>query len=110
MRQAKILYKGEEAGVLTQQDDGSFTFRYHDRWMADTGKPAISLTLSNSVREYHSGHLFAFFFNMLPEGFNKQMVCRLLRIDEDDSFGLLLATARYDTVGAVTVIRMEETA
>ena len=30
MRQAIILFKEEEAGLLTQNDDGSFTFRYHD--------------------------------------------------------------------------------
>jgi hypothetical protein len=30
MRKAKILYKDEEAGVLTQHDDGSFTFNYND--------------------------------------------------------------------------------
>jgi serine/threonine-protein kinase HipA len=28
---------------------------------------------------------------------------RLLRIDEKDHFGILLATAQYDTVGAITV-------
>jgi serine/threonine-protein kinase HipA len=26
-----------------------------------------------------------------------------LRIDEDDNFGLLAATAQYDTIGAITV-------
>jgi serine/threonine-protein kinase HipA len=45
MRQAKILYKDEEAGLLTQHDDASFTFRYHDTWMTDNKKSAISLSL-----------------------------------------------------------------
>ncbi len=27
----------------------------------------------------------------------------LLHIDENDDFGILLATAQYDTIGAVTV-------
>ena len=30
MRIAKVLFKDEEAGVLTQYDDASFIFRYHD--------------------------------------------------------------------------------
>ena len=30
MRKAAILFKNEEAGILTQQDNGSFIFRYHD--------------------------------------------------------------------------------
>jgi len=38
MRQAKILYKGDVAGVLVQHDDGSFTFRYGDLWLADSGE------------------------------------------------------------------------
>ena len=108
MRQAKILYKGEEAGVLIQHNDGSFSFRYGDLWMANTGKPAISLTLPKTVQEYRSVHLFPFFFNMLPDGSNKQVVCGQMRIDSNDYFGLLLATARYDTIGAVTVMKIEE--
>jgi serine/threonine-protein kinase HipA len=57
---------------------------------------------------YHSKHLFPFFYNMLPEGSNKQVVCRFWRIDEDDYFGLLLTTAKNDTIGAVTVSTIQE--
>jgi hypothetical protein len=38
---------------------------------------------------------------MLSEGVNRQLQCRLLKIDEQDNFGLLAATAQYDTIGAV---------
>ena len=108
MRQAKILYKDEEAGVLTQHDDGSFTFRYHDIWMADSKKPGISLTLSKIEQEYHSKFLFPFFYNMLPEGSNKQVVCKHNRIDQNDYFGLLITTAKSDSIGAVRVIKIEK--
>lgn len=107
MRVAKILYKDEEAGVLTQHDDGSFTFRYHNSWINDTGKPAISLTLPKSEQEYHSKFLFSFFYNMLPEGSNKQVVCKHNRIDQNDYFGLLMTTAKIDSIGAVTVVKKE---
>lgn len=107
MRKAIILFKDEEAGVLTQHDDGSFTFRYHDHWFADNSKPDISLTLPKTVKEHHSSYLFPFFFNMLPEGSNKQVVCRWNRIDPKDDFGLLTATAKYDAIGAIRVIDME---
>lgn len=103
-----IFFKGEEAGILTQHDDGSFKYQYNDQWIVDTGKPSISLTLPKTQQEYHSMHLFPFFYNMLPEGTNKQVVCRHMRIDKDDYFGLLLTTARYDTIGAVTVKKIEE--
>ncbi|MFP4095823.1 MAG: HipA N-terminal domain-containing protein [Cyclobacteriaceae bacterium] len=103
MRKAAILYKGEKAGELIQHDDGAFTFRYTDDWLYDQNKPAISLTLPKTQPEYHARFLFPFFFNMLPEGANKEAICRLERIDQDDAFGLLLTTAKDDTIGAITV-------
>jgi len=106
MRKAKILYKDEEAGVLTQHDDGSFTFSYNDNWMANN-KPDISLTFPKIVQEFHSKFLFSFFYNLLPEGSNKQVVCKLNRIDQTDYFGLLMTTAKHDSIGAVRVIKIE---
>jgi len=107
MRKAKILYKNQEAGMLIQHDNGSFTFKYDDSWMRDETKPAISLTLPKYQQEYHSDFLFPFFYNMLPEGSNKQIVCKLNRLDLNDYFGLLLTTAKDDTIGAVKVIKIE---
>jgi HipA-like protein len=107
MRRAKILYKGEESGVLTQYDDGSFTFRYNDLWMADSRKPGISLTLPKTEQEYHAQFLFPVFFNMLPEGSNKQVICKLNKIDQTDYFGLLMTTAEHDSIGAVRVLKIE---
>ena len=107
MRQAKILFRDEEAGLLTQYDDGSFTFRYHDTWMADNEKPDISLTLPKINQEYHSEFLFPFFYNMLPEGSNKQVVCKRNRIDQNDYFGILITTAKDDSIGAIRVIKIE---
>jgi HipA-like protein len=107
MRNAKIIFKNEEAGILTQHDDGSFLFRYNDNWVADKNKPCVSLTLPKMEIEFHSKFLFPFFYNMLPEGSNKQVACKLNRIDQDDYFGLLMATAKNDTIGAVRVIKIE---
>ena len=108
MRKAKILYKDEESAVLIQHDDGSFTFRYNDAWMADNTKPGISLTLPKTEQEVYSKSLFSFFYNMLPEGSNKQVACKLNRIDPTDYFGLLMNTAKNDNIGAVRVIKIEE--
>jgi serine/threonine-protein kinase HipA len=108
MRKAKILFKGEEAGLLEQGDDGSFTFRYDPAWVNDGNKPSISLTLPKTTESYHSGFLFPFFYNMLPEGSNKQVVCRANRLDSNDYFGLLVTTAKDDTIGAVRVVKIED--
>jgi serine/threonine-protein kinase HipA len=107
MRNAKILFRNEEAGILTQHDDGSFLFRYHDNWVADNNKQSISLTLPKIEQEFHSKFLFPFFYNMLPEGSNKQIACKLNRIDQEDYFGLLITTAKNDSIGAVRVIKIE---
>jgi len=59
--------------------------------------------------EYSSEVLFPFFSNMLTEGENRKYQSYLLRIDENDDFGILLATANYDTIGCVTVKPVEAT-
>ena len=108
MREAKVLFKDEEAGILTQHDNGSFTFSYLDDWLNDKEKPSISLTLPKSEQLFHSEFLFPFFYNMLPEGSNKQVVCKLNRIDKEDYFGLLMTTAKNDSIGAVRIVKIEK--
>lgn len=107
MRKAVVLFKDQEAGVLTQHDSGSFTFRYHDSWMENNSKPAISLTLPKTVQEHFSEYLFPLFYNILPEGSNKLTVCQRMRIDSSDFFGLLITIAQVDVVGAIRVIKMD---
>lgn len=105
MRSAEVFYKDELAGSLTQNDDGSFVFRYSEKWLNNSSKPSISLTLPKSKIEFQSDQLFPFFYHLLPEGVNKRIVCRNFKIDENDVFGILLHTARTDTIGAITIKR-----
>jgi len=44
---------------------------------------------------------------MLPEGSNKQTVCFENRIDAKDYFGILITTAKQDTIGAITIKKIE---
>lgn len=106
MRSAKVLYKGDFAGILTQNNDGSFLFKYNENWLSDDSKPAISLTFPKNKTEFYSDTLFSFFYHLLPEGSNKRIVCRTYKIDEDDAFGILLHTSKNDTIGAVTLQRI----
>jgi len=103
LRRVEVYRNKELAGVLTEQNTKSYSFRYKDTYYTDPAKQAISLTLPKTQQEYHADHLFPFFFNMLSEGVNRKLQCRALKIDDEDDFGLLAATARYDTIGAVTV-------
>ena len=103
MRKVAVYRDGILAGILTEENRRSYLFNYDSVYFNDISKPAISLTLPKTQQEYHSEFLFPFFFNMLSEGVNKKLQCTQLKIDEEDNFRLLLATAQYDTVGAVTV-------
>lgn len=103
MRRANVLYKKEVAAELIQNDTGDFVFTYVDDWFNNPSKPAVSLTLPKSQKVYTSKTLFPFFYNMLPEGTNKKVVCYQNRIDENDPFGILITTAANDTIGAVTI-------
>ena len=103
MRRVEVYRNNALAGILTEDNDRHYTFLYNDNYFADPSKPAISLTLPKTRQEHKSAHLFPFFYNMLSEGVNRKLQSRSLRIDEEDDFGLLAATARYDTIGAVTV-------
>ena len=84
-------------------DNGVIEFMYEHNYFNDKSKPGISLTLPKTQMNYMSDHLFPFFYNMLSEGTNRMMQSRQLKIDENDFFGLLLATAKDDTIGAITI-------
>jgi HipA-like protein len=107
MREAQVFYNDIPAGILKEEDRHNYLFTYDDAYFKDAGLPAISLTLPKTHQEYHSKFLFPFFYNMLAEGVNRKLQSRQLKIDEDDAFGLLLATARYNTIGAITVKPIE---
>ncbi len=103
MRKVEVYRNGILSGTLTEEGRHQFVFTYEDTYFNDINQPSISLTLLKSQKEYTSKFLFPFFFNMLSEGANRKLQSIQLRIDENDDFGLLMATAQYDTIGAVTV-------
>lgn len=103
MRSVEVYRNSELAGILTEENDRQYTFRYDDKYFTDPSTQPISLTLPKTSQEYKSTHLFPFFYNILSEGVNRKLQNRALKIDEEDDFGLLAATARYDTIGAITV-------
>lgn len=99
----EIYRNGELVGELTELNRTHFVFTYNETYFKDTSKPSISLTIPKNKKEYESEFLFPFFFNMLSEGVNRKLQCKQLKIDENDHFGLLMATAQSDTIGAIEV-------
>lgn len=103
MRSGEIYVHGLLAGILTEGDDGACTFVYDEDYFLDSQTPPVCLAMPKTQREYRHEGLFPFFFNMLSEGENRKMQSRYFKLDEKDDFGILLATAQYDTAGCVTV-------
>jgi HipA-like protein len=103
MRQLAIYRNGILAGILTEEHRQYYQFKYDDNYLLSSENQAISLTLPKMKTVFESPYLFPFFYNMLSEGVNRKLQCMLLKIDENDSFGLLSKTSQFDTIGAITV-------
>lgn len=102
MRRAEVRVNGRIAGILTEELDKTYSFEYQEDYLTDQSAIAVSLTLPMRKEPYRSPYLFPCFSNLLSEGANKALQCKLHKLDADDEFGLLLATAQYDCIGALT--------
>jgi serine/threonine-protein kinase HipA len=99
---ALVFNNNIEAATLERTKDG-FIFTYLDDYFKDSARPAVSLSFPKNQKQYHSKYLFPFFSGLLAEGYNKEVQCRTLKIDENDEFTRLVKTARTETIGAITV-------
>jgi serine/threonine-protein kinase HipA len=102
MRTAQIFYNNRLAGILSKSG-ATYHFAYDKAYLTVTGSRPVSLTLPLRETPYESNVLFPAFVNLLSEGANKAIQTRLLKIDENDYFGLLLATAGGDRIGPLTI-------
>lgn len=103
MRQVEVYFNDTKAGVLTEHNPGSgYTFKYSPEYLL-SDLPPISATLPKRDAPFESEWLFPFFANMIPEGANRGAICRMLRIDEKDYFGILAVMANKDFIGAVNI-------
>ena len=99
MRLCKVFVHDKEAGLLQETDERTYMFVYNEGYNDEP----VCLAMPVRKEPYHSNYLFPFFYNMLSEGANRQLQSISLHIDENDDFGILLATAQNDTIGAVTI-------
>ena len=99
-----VVYNNKiAAGTIEKDAEGFYLFQYNDEYYNNNNYPPISLTLPKTQQQYRAETIFPFFYGLLSEGINKDIQCRLYKIDEEDDFTRLLLTARYDTIGAITV-------
>ena len=106
MRKALIQYKGINAGILKETDEG-YEFSYNEEYLADAASAPVSLTLPLTDKPYLSSVLFPFFDGLIPEGWLLDVALRNTDISELDRFSLLLLCCK-DCIGAVSVIPINE--
>lgn len=107
MRSLEVYYGAVPAGIITEDDNGHYTFTYTAEYVG-SDFPPISVTLPKRLETYTSQYMFPFFSNMLPEGVNRSTICRNNHIDEKDSFGLLSFFAGKDIIGNVSLRRITQ--
>ncbi|MBO6078570.1 MAG: HipA N-terminal domain-containing protein [Bacteroidaceae bacterium] len=106
MKTALIQYKGKDAGILKETDEG-YEFQYNEGYLSDTASKPVSLTLPLTDKPFKSSVLFPFFDGLIPEGWLLDVALRNTDISELDRFSLLLLCCK-DCIGAVSVIPLKE--
>ena len=105
MKQAKIYFNDQKAGLLTENEEG-FSFVYDPQYLASGSAESISLTMPLNDRPYTSKVLFPFFDGLIPEGWLLDIAEQNWKINQRDRMSLLLACCR-DCIGAVSVVPVE---
>lgn len=103
MRQARVYYRDNFAGILTEQDEGEYIFQYDEQYRVEHPGDFITFTMPVTDRPYIDNRLFPFFEGLIPEGWLLDIASRNWKINPADRMGLLLACCR-DCIGAVSVI------
>ena len=102
MRKAAIYYKEFLAGILTETDDGDYTFEYDEKYVMEHPKERITLTMPVRSKGYTEKRLFSFFEGLIPEGWLLDIASKNWKINPNDRMGLLLACCQ-NCIGAVSV-------
>ncbi|MCL1934297.1 MAG: HipA N-terminal domain-containing protein [Candidatus Azobacteroides sp.] len=102
MKQAKVFFQENFAGVLTEDENG-YTFVYNVDYLQKKDTGAISLTLPLSEKPYNSQVLFPFFDGLIPEGWLLEIAEQSWKINSRDRMSLLLACCK-DCIGAVSIV------
>lgn len=104
----EVIYKGKlKAGELWRDDMG-YHFIYEDDFLNDDTTRPISVNMPKSQKEYHSEELFHYFQSILSEGENRRKKCNALGIDVSDDWELLVYSCSEDTIGAITVKKIDK--
>ncbi len=101
-KQAKVLFKGKLAGLLTETDKG-YLFKYDEQYLLDKNSKPVSNTLPLTTPVYESNTLHPFFDGLIPEGWLLDIAEQTWKLNPRDRMGLLLLCCK-DTIGAVSIV------
>ena len=102
MRQGKVYYKDNYAGIITETNDGEFVFQYDKQYVKEHPDEFISFSMPVSEKPYTEKRLFPFFEGLIPEGWLLEVASKSWKINPNDRMGLLLACCQ-NCIGAVSV-------
>ena len=102
MRRAEIYYKDVVAGILTETNEGQYTFQYDKDYVEKYPDQFITFSMPVTDRPYADNRLFPFFEGLIPEGWLLDIASKNWRLNQNDRMGLLLACCQ-NCIGAVGV-------
>ena len=102
-----VVYLRESRAGLLEKTENAYRFSYFEEYLSSPGALPVSLTMPLTEKPYESKELFPFFVGLIPEGWLLDLTGRILKIDPENSFDILLATGG-DCIGAVTIKPVDE--
>jgi serine/threonine-protein kinase HipA len=102
-----FVYLWERKAGFLERTDRRYRFSYFPEYLSSQDAQPVSLTLPLTDKPYESERLFPFFLGLIPEGWLLDLTSRVLKIDPENSFDILLA-AGGDCIGAVKIIPTDE--
>lgn len=68
MRRAEIYYKNIVAVILSESNEGQYTFQYDKEYVVKNPDRFIAFSMPVTERPYRENKLFPFFEGLIPEG------------------------------------------
>jgi serine/threonine-protein kinase HipA len=88
VRELKVWFLGECAGILTQ-DDGYLSFQYLPEWLESNNAKPFSQSLPLRTESFDDKIAKPFFAGLLPEGDKRTAVASILKVSSNNDFALL---------------------
>lgn len=111
MRALRVSLGEVVVGVLSEDDRGRVSFRFHQEYRRLSHRPVLGQAFEDDLEKIYRGkrnELPSFFANLLPEGALRDLVETNLGIASGDDMALLEAVGK-DLPGAVEITALTET-